>query len=282
MLAGFQAGVSGVYYNQEKLSAISNNLANTDTTGFRRALAVQMVRQKSHIMPLEDTWVRPRHPRNYGIEREGVFVNHQEGGTQVITENPMDLAIDPKLNNAYFAVRRTDDPSRTYYTRNGKLSIGPLDPSEPGSQSVLYTAGHILLDATGNPIAVTGSGPLTIQSSGIINQGEESIGQLGIYRMNKYPDESRLIDSPLSLLERMGNSLYNIPEDFREEFHPMVIQAQEGQSHLMRQGAVEGSNINIVSELVEMMQAQKSSNANRIALNTHMEGLSKLFQAVRA
>ena len=99
---------------------------------------------------------------------------------------------------------------------------------------------------------------------------------------NKSQDPNIQKTSNLQALERMGDSLFKIPSQYAREFNPLRIEVGEhGVKDIMKQGALESSNVNIVQEMMEMMSASKSGGANTKAMKMQMDGLDKLFQLVR-
>ncbi|NCF71697.1 MAG: hypothetical protein GWP59_08355 [Chlamydiales bacterium] len=283
MLTGFYAGVSGIHFNEEKLNVISNNISNADTSGFRRSVMMLKTHKSEPKTSWIDSRVKDRLPSFYGVMREQVLTTREGGATKKHTGNPMDVAIDPKLSNAFFKVK-ADGIEKEVFTRNGTLSFGLEDPNDPGSATVLYMANNMLLDASGNPIAINAAaGTPEISTSGEVLQSGKAIGEAAIYRFNKYETEDQIVDSDIELLDKLGGSLYSVPEALTHEFYPIKIQlGSGGSSTLMQQGYSEGSNVNVISELGAMMEAEKSAKANQLAANMHMDGLQKLFQVVRS
>jgi|SaaInlStandDraft_3_1057020.scaffolds.fasta_scaffold36320_1 flagellar basal-body rod protein FlgF len=285
MLAGYYSGVSGLYYNQQKLDVVSNNLANADTTGFRRSLMVARSRDMNDKTPWIHSDARDRLPHFYGAERTGVYKIYGDTGKLQATGSPYDVAIAPELKNAFFSVKRSDPTDKeTYYSRNGTISIEHLDSSDSNSPSVLYLGGNIALSASGNPIEVnlTG-GQISVGLDGVVRQGESALGELGIFRFNKSSDPRVQVNSNLQLLSQLGDSLFKIPEEHSDEFNPRRLDmGRDNLSRLTVQGVRESSNVNPVTEMVGMMEATKSFAANADSIKTQMQGLQKLFQLVQS
>lgn len=281
MLTGFYSGVSGILYNEKRLDVIANNTANVDTSGFRRELFLMKTRQNPDPAGM-DSALRSRLPKSFGVDLNGIYTDYQPGKV-FQTGNDFDVAIAPELRNAFFAVRRPGGDQEIYYSRNSTLSVGRLDPKNPASPQVLYLGDNILLDASQQPISVDASaGPLTIGRDGKIKQGEAVVGDIPLFRLNKSPDPANQVDSNLSALQQMGNSLLKIPPQYSKEFNPIRLSIGETQGdRLMIQGMKEGSNVNVFDQLVDMMNTQKATEANTTALKTQADGLTKFFQMVR-
>jgi flagellar basal body rod protein FlgG len=282
MLLGFYTGASGIYYNDQKLDTVANNLANAQTTGFRRSLLLFRTRQEHEQTKRMDPSARKRNPSFNGIEREGVFKNFEAGRLES-TENPMDLSLDTSLENGFFAVKRTDpNDSEVYYTRNGSLSFGPLDPTNPEGPRALYMSGHLALDDMHQPIPVDPTaGPLSITPEGMLSQHGEVVAELPVFRFNKSSDPTVQVSSELQSLLTLGDSLFKIPPDLRDAFHPQKLEIQEGMPPLMHQGYREKSNVDTVAELMQMMTTTKAGQANMSAFQSQADGLTKLFNMIR-
>ncbi|SCA62608.1 hypothetical protein SCG7109_AB_00610 [Chlamydiales bacterium SCGC AG-110-M15] len=282
MLLGFHANVSGMNYNSEILDVVSNNLSNTDTSGFRRSLSVIRSREEHDNSKWVDSDARERLPGFHGVQRTGIYKIYKDTGKLQETGNSMDVAIPPELQNAFFAVKRNDGDPNTYYTRNGTLSFGLQDISNPNSPNVLYLGGHLALDDGNQAIEIDPSfGELSIGADGQVMQGETAIAELPIYRMNKSPDPNVQQSANLQLLNQMGDSLFRIPPESRQEFNPFRIEIGNGINRVLVQGMRESSNVNPMSELVHMMEATKSYSSNASAIERQMGGLEKLFELVR-
>lgn len=284
MLTGFFSGISGIVYNEQKLDVTSHNLANVNTTGFRKSSLVMSTREGNPFTKMMDAAARKRYVGAYGTKRMGVFKSFNKTGQLRHTGNSMDLGIVPELSNAFFAVRRPGDTSGdVYFSRNGQLSFGPEDPSNPNSPTVLYASGHIVVDTNNQPIQIDPTlGPLTISADGVISQGDVESGEIPLYRFNDGSDPLSQTGSKLEELQQLGDSLVAIPKGREQYFVPTRLKVGEGGvRRLVAQGSTEASNVEIFHEMMEMMNATRGSSANVTAINKQIDGLSKLFQLVR-
>jgi flagellar basal body rod protein FlgG len=283
MLTGFHAAVSGLYYNEQRLGVISNNMANANTSAFRSSQMMFRTRKENDFTQWMDRDAKERSPDFYGIENKGVYRSYEKPGKAVHTGNKLDVAIDGAITNGFFRVQSTDPADRnTYYTRNGTLAIGHMD-GKANSPTVLFAGGHVVLDASNQPINIDPSlGELTITGNGTIYQGEAEVGKLPVFRFNKSSDAMTQEKSNLQLLEAVGETLYRVPDQFKSEFNPTVIDVgAAGTDHVLTQGSREGSNVDIFKEVAEMMITQETYSANTKVIKEQADGLSKLFQTVR-
>lgn len=191
--------------------------------------------KSSHIL-FNEYIVRPqRHDPLSMVNDYGNYRNFDAGTIQV-TGNPLDVALE---GNGFLAVM-TDDGE--YYTRNGNLRLD--------QQGQLITSGgDPVLDTGGKPIIIPAdSGHLTITPEGTIS-GEQ--GDIAVLRLVRF-------DNPQELLA-VGHNLYEtaqpaIPDDTTR----------------VHQGAIEGSNVNAVMEMTNMIEVmRKYQSVARLLQNEH-------------
>jgi flagellar basal-body rod protein FlgF len=157
-------------------------------------------------------------------------------GTLQQTGSPYDVALE---GNGFLAV---DDGTGNKYTRNGnfhKNSAGEL----------VTSAGHIVLDAGDKPIIVPNDArDLTIDNKGVVSTDQGQIGQLKIVRF----------DDPQKL-RPVGNSLFETEQSGTPDDQTVVIQ-----------GALEGSNVNAITEMTGMIEVmRKYQSVARLLQNDH-------------
>lgn len=227
---GETALVRGLSFLAEKQASIANNLANVDTNGFKRRAAIaQDTGPQFHT--LLDRQLR-------SID----YVEQSDMGRGVLrdTGSRFDVAID---GTGWFQVRREDGAE--FYTRNGNLHAS--------SDGHLVSAdGLQLLDTQGRPIriATDGSGPneLTIAPNGAVSDADT--GQVfGNLKVVELPEEQQLTP--------VGSGLYAAPGALTEQ----------PTGSTLRQGFLEGSNVDSLQELVAMITVERSFSATQRALS---------------
>lgn len=231
---GETALVRGLTFLAEKQAAIANNLANVDTTSFKRRAP----------MAVSD--------RGFGsmIDRELSAVRYEEQadmqrGTIRETGNLYDLALDgPQW------LRVQGKNGQNFYTRNGQLQINV-------DGSLLTRDGLAVLDTAGRPITL-GTGDdipseVRISPNGTISNPAN--GQTwGPLALTVFPNPGAL--------QPIGKSLYVDPKNQR------TTQAADG----VQQGFLEGSNVDSLQELVQMILVERSFTATQKVLT----GLGRL------
>jgi flagellar basal-body rod protein FlgF len=151
----------------------------------------------------------------------------RDAGPVIPSGNPLDMAIQ---GDAWFAIQT---PSGTVYTRDGRMQISP-------GGELQSIAGYPLLDVGGAPIQVApNAGPLQIAKDGMITQNNRQVGAVGLYAIDE--------DASLSRFENSGV----IPD---KPATPVLDFNRYG----VLQGHVEGSNVNPVWEMTELIRVSRS------------------------
>jgi len=214
----------------ETQAAIANNLANVDTTGFKRR-AVVAGSAPSFASQLQDML-----PTVVPVEG----IDWQLGSTHE-TGNHLDVSLG---SDTFLRVR--DGAGKVLYTRNGKLQVdrdGYLS-TQSGLRYLDTNGSPLRLDAQGfevSSLAISPTGELTDERNG------QTFGQLAIVRL---PDPRRL--------RAVGAGLYADPGG------QQPLPAQDG----LRQGYEEGSNVDSLQEMVQMIVVQRSFAAAQRALGS--------------
>ncbi len=226
-----QALVRGLGYLADTQAAIAHNLANVDTVGFKRRAPQAVESTQSFASVLGE-----RLP----------MVTYHEGtdfspGTSRQTGNNFDLAL---ADGTWLRVQ--DGKGRTFLTRDGQMQLD--------SDGHLVTHGGLrYLDQSGSPIQLNDGdaapSQLAIAPNGQVSdpQSGQTWGPLGIF---KVPDQQALVPQ--------GAGLYLDPEN-----QPLQLFASGAQ-----QGYQEGSNVDSLQELVQMILVQRSFGATQRALGS--------------
>ena len=151
-------------------------------------------------------------------------------GGMTNTKNPLDLAATGGATFAY------QSPQGVYYSRDGRLTIA----SEGQLQNL---QGHSLLDSSKSPISVDPSaGEATIGRDGSVAQGGRLVGQVGLFQIDASEGFSRLGSAGIVPTSQ--------PETISDFTRFGVLQ-----------GYVEGSNVNPVTEMVNLIEVSRAFEA---------------------
>jgi len=215
----------------ESQSAIANNLANVDTANYKRRSPVAADSQR-----LFDRVLGSYMPTVQYTERTD-FTQ----GTMRETGNPMEFAL---AQNTWMRVQ--DDAGRTFLTRNGRMQID--------KQGRLTTDdGLRYLDQGGNPIVVgagdTAPSQISISPNGQVSDptSGQAWGPIGVFRL----------DNPQALRPAGAGKF----EDISRQQLQLVADG-------VQQGYQEGSNVDSLQELVQMIVVQRSFSATQKALSS--------------
>lgn len=270
--------------NQYRMDVIANNLANVDKTGFKTDDAIfksfpEMLIQRSrddgmgHV-PMGGFDLSPIVGKlGTGVEFNESYTRFEQGAVKT-TGNPFDLMLDDQGNeNPGFFVVQTDRGERL--TRSGSFVLN--------REGHLVTPQGFPLMGEDGPIQI-GRWNWMVKENGEvwINQNLGNDPELGSNEtFNRWENpvlldriKMRTVEFPRELVKE-GDSFYAAtPESgpllrFEEEFVPNVMQ-----------GALEGSNVNVVREMVQMIEVQRQYEANQKSVTTHDQLLGKLINEV--
>lgn len=244
MIRGLYSAASGMLAEADRIDVISNNLANVNTAGFKKDVAVTKDFAEILITRVNDGNDTPV----IGGMGTGVVVDEvatiHAAGTIKTTGNDFDLAIEGK---GFFTVQT---PQGIRYTRNGTFA--------KSTQGELVTSdGYRVLGENG-PIIING-GKMTVGTDGRVLVDDVEVGQL---RMRDFGDEKQLA--------KEGASLYTAPA------------GQQGQpfSGSIKQGALEMSNVNVISDMVNMIANYRNYEINGKVVQAHDQLLGKAANEV--
>jgi flagellar basal body rod protein FlgG len=227
---GETALVRGLTFLAQKQAAIANNLANVDTTSFKRRAAVASSTGERFQSLLDQQLSAIDY-----VER-----NDMQRGILRDTGNRLDVAIDGSQ-----WLRVQDQAGRQFYTRNGQLQLGDGGRLETrGGLVVLDTAGLPLLLGSGEETP----GEVTFSPNGTI--ADPTTGKTwGPIAMVELADVDALVP--------IGQSLYI------DTANQTGTQTADG----LQQGFLEGSNVDSLQELVSMITVERSFSATQRTLS---------------
>jgi len=252
MRALWTAG-GGMQAQQFNVDVISNNLANVNTTGYKK--------ERAEFKDLLYETVN----RAYIIEGAGRPVNLQVGhgaapvatvknfstGNLEKTDNTLDFAIN---GDAFFTIMT--DSGEEVYTRDGsfKLSVtdeGNMLTTSDGLQVLDDSGNSIILTVDVEKITVTSSGELTyIDNDGSTVSLDQKIA------MVKFPNKQGL--------EAIGNNMF---KQTSASGAPYLNEESVDRSTL-QQGYLESSNVQVVEEMVKLIVAQRAYEINSKAIQS--------------
>ncbi|MDA3955312.1 flagellar hook-basal body protein [Oceanispirochaeta sp.] len=278
MIRGLYTAASGMQAQQHRLNALSNNLANVDLTGYKRDTSVHkafpemLIRRFNddgvHQFPMGSVDTAPIVGKlGTGVEYNESFTVFEQGALKE-TSNPFDVAMD---GDGFFTIQ-TNDGER--FTRNGSFILGK-------EGFLLTKEGYPVLGEEG-PIQIKLNN-FTIDAKGrIFQNGELSDNPQRLVSMeeNDWAD-SEMLDTLKVVrfegngnrfLKKQGSSLWNNNLESGEAFVTTLDERPK-----VLQGFLEASNVNPVSEMVNMIEVNRAYEANQKVISSQDSLLNKLI-----
>ena len=276
MIRGLYTGASGMVVQMHRLDTISNNLANVDLNGYKRDTAINkafpeiLLRRMNDdgmfVFPLGSIDTTPIVGKlGTGAELNEVFTAFTQGSLKQ-TENPFDLALE---GQGFLTVLLPDGER---YTRNGSFLLN--------DEGYLVTKRGEFVMGENGPIKVKKNN-FVIDQDGVIYQNSTFAG-----------DERRLVSleenewENLERVDRLKIVEFNRPRYLKkvgdsfwrgtEESGPALTAAGDDRPKV-RQGFLESSNVNVVTEMVQMIEVQRTYEANQKMIQTQDSLLGRLI-----
>jgi flagellar basal-body rod protein FlgG len=238
---------------QTNVDTISNNLANINTTGYKRETAEfkSLLYQTLQAQSYDNNG----DPKPYGVQvglgvRNSAITSRYTQGTLTETGNDFDLAID---GNGFFMVKTED--GRTGYTRNGSFLLSQ------GSD------GLTLSNSDGNPVLNTKGEPITMSE-------DYSASELKIDEQGElcYPNAATGLAEPIG--QKIAIAQFTNPAGIQKGSNSLNFETEASGEALLedsntnlsqskiRQGYLEASNVQAVDEMVNLIVAQRAYEMN--------------------
>lgn len=242
MLRAVHTAATGMEAMQTNLDNVANNLANVNTTAYKKSnaefqdLFYQTVRAPGTAVSAETT--TPTGVQvGVGVKVSSVHKEFAQGASKP-TGNPMDMLIN---GDGFFSVQK--ETGEIQYTRDGSFKID-------AQGRMLTSQGHLIQPPITVPPNTAG---VTISPTGIVmaKDNEGKTNQIGQIEIVNFINPSGL--------SAMGGNLYQATEA-----SGAPVQGTPGTNGLgvLEQGHLEASNVNVVNEMVNMIQAQRAYELN--------------------
>ncbi len=242
MLRAIHTAATGMEAMQTNVDNVANNMANVNTTGYKKSTAefqdlyYQTIRAPGTQVSA-DTALPTGVQVGVGVKTASVHKEFTMGAAKS-TGNQYDMMIQ---GDGFFSVQKEN--GEVVYSRDGSFKID-------GTGRVMTTSGHLLQP----PLTIPpGSVSFSVAPNGIVmskdSQGKES--QIGQIELVAFTNPSGL--------SALGNNEYQVSES-----SGAPVQGQPGNNSLgnIMQYNLEASNVNIVNEMVNLIQAQRAYEMN--------------------
>ena len=276
MIRGLFTGASGMSAQQVRLDAISNNLANVDTDGYKRDVAVHkafaelLLRRTNDdgltLNPFGSGDMAPIVGKiGTGVENNELYTEFEQGALKE-TDNDFDLAMDGK---GFFAIQT---PYGERYTRSGDFVLGKegfLETKEGypvlGENGPLQVkANNFKVDKDGNVFVNR-----TFQDDPFRLVSREENTWDGLEKL----DALKIVGFPKDrFIAKQGDSLWR-----STDLSGDAAVLAKGSRPTITQGFVEASNVNPVLEMVRMIEVNRAYEANQKTIQSEDSMLGKLI-----
>lgn len=228
MLRGIYTAAGGMLSQQVAVNTITNNMANSETVGYKKDNAV-MSPFEQHLMHYLDSsqpsGSTPIGEMPYGVEVARTDISFKQGSLDS-TGGDLDFAID---GDGFFVVQA---PEGIRLTRNGAFKVD--------SENYLVTGqGYRVIGQ--NSLITFNSEDFSIQEDGTVLEDGVEVDQVSVV---DFADRSAI--------QKEGDGLFSAPEDLE----PVVPQFK------IRQGYLEHSNVELNQEMTNLMSAFRAYEAN--------------------
>ena len=255
------AAKTGLDAQQTRMSVISHNLANVNTNGFKkdRAIFEDLLYQNTKQVggaTSQDTMSPTGMNVGTGVRIVATEKNYSQGNVNQ-TGNPLDLAINGR---GFFQVLLPDGSFG--YTRDGSFKMS-------ATGELVTSSGYKVQPGITIP---QGAQSVTIGSDGVVSAqlaGQSAPTQIGTLQLTDFVNPAGLQPRGENLLSETAAS------GAAQSGNPGVSGLG-----LLQQGSLEGSNVNVVEELVNMIETQRAYEMNTKAIQTADQMLQYLSNNV--
>lgn len=265
MVRSLWTAATGMIAQQTNLDTIANNLANVNTQGYKtqvnefKTLLYQTLQTETTSANGEQ---KPTSAQVGLGTRNSAISTIFKQGSMIASESDTAFALDGK---GFFGVRGED--GNTYYTRNGNF----LFTLASNGNMLATTDGNPVLSTTGQPIILNNNyilSKITVTSDGQLcypdaNNNPQPIGiNIGVFQFNNPNGLERLADSLYAQTAASGQPI-------NEATNNNVTKTKVLQNYL------EGSNVQVADEMVNMIVAQRAYELNSKAITASDEMLQQ-------
>lgn len=266
MVRSLWTAATGMIAQQTNVDTIANNLANVNTNGYKtqvnefKSLLYQNIQTKTTSA---NGAVKPTGAQvGLGV-RNASITSIFKTGSFIASESPTSFALD---GDGFFAVRGED--GQTYYTKNGNFQF---TLASNGGNMLSNSDGLPVIDTNGRPIILSQEyviSQITVTADGSLCYPDETnnpqpIGvKIGIFQFSNPNGLEKLADSLYARTATSGNAINEATSTTVKKTN--VIQ-----------GYLEGSNVQVVDEMVNMIVAQRAYEMNSKAITASDEMLQQ-------
>lgn len=237
MVRGLYTASTGMVNQMRRLDVITNNLANSATTAYKKEGATSQAFKNMLAIKINDETVnhidQPIGKLSLGVKIGETYTDYSTGNLRG-TGNTYDLALSGK---GFFAISYADKNGNesVRYTRDGNFTVN--------SDGILMTKdGDFVLDEEGGLISIPAGTDVVFNEEGMVFADGEEVGRLQIVDFEDY-----------DYLKKFGENMYIAIDGAQQTEAKSVVY----------QGYLEMSNVNVVSEMVDMIATARDYESNQ-------------------
>ncbi len=259
MVKGLYTAYTGMVNEQRRMDVMTNNLANSATTGYKKEALVAQAFDERLAIKIKDTSEFANRPTGIGYISMGTkvgetYTNWDQGAFQ-ITDKDSDVALGGR---GFFAIEFTNKAGETSikYTRDGSFVVD--------SEGYLRTVdGDYVLNADGATGSQAGDGfrvqidpnlKYAIATDGTISQNNEEVATIGVIDIDNY-----------DYINKYGENLYDLIPGGN------IVESDA----IVQQGMLETSNVNVIDEMVSMITIARAYEAGQKMIQAEDSTLEK-------
>jgi len=244
MLKGLYTAYTGMINEQHRMDTMTNNLANASTVGFKKEGATSQSFDDVLTVKIRDAStgrgiVQPLGYDNPGVKIGENYTDYSQGSFR-ITDNTYDLAL---AGEGFFAIEFTNKAGETstMYTRNGQFTLN--------REGYLVTEdGDYVLDTQNRRIRLNTLTDAKITDNGTIYQNDAAVATIQVTDFEDY-----------NYLEKYGETY----------FRPVQGARTTAANAEIKSGYLEMSNIQVVSEMVNLIAITRAYESNQKIIQTY-------------
>lgn len=256
MVKGLYTAYTGLRNEQKRLDVVSNNLANSNTTAYKKMGVTSQSFDQQLAIKINDSSVayqqRPIGNVSLGVKIGETYTDYSQGGFKE-TGNTYDLGLE---GSGFFTISTTDKSGTEHirYTRDGSFTVT--------TEGYLVTKdGDYVLGSNNQRIQIPGaaSAEVAFDTLGNITANGQTVGRLQIVDFDNY-----------DALSLYGENMYE----------PVGNAGMKQATALTRQGYLETSNVNVINEMVNMITITRAYETNQKMIQTIDDTLNRAVNNV--
>lgn len=243
MVKGLYTAYTGMVNEQNRMDIMTNNLANASTVGYKKEGSTSQSFDDVLTVKIKDQSVGMRNVQRIGIKNPGVkigenYTDYSQGSFR-ITDNTYDLALS---GDGFFAIEFTNKAGETdtKYTRAGQFTLN--------KDGYLVTEeGDYVLDTQNRRIRLNTLIDSQITDDGTIYQNDRAVARIQVTDFSDY-----------DYLEKYGETYYQ----------PIEGAQTTAANAKVKSGYLEMSNVQVVSEMVNLISITRAYESNQKVVQT--------------